>query len=186
LSLDQIAGRLNDRFQLLRGGSRTALPRQQTLRAAIDWSYDLLSDSERALLRRLSVFADGTTLDAAEAVCSGKPIGAADVLELLTELVSKSLVLVDQGRSGRYELLETIRNYGEGKLHETVEAEDISRRHRDWFLSLAERAEPQLRGPDQTAWYNTLELEHDNLRAAFDWSLIRQEPDAGLRLVTAM
>ena len=137
LSVEQIAARLDDRFRLLTGGSRTALPRQQTLRGAVDWSYDLLSEPEQALLRRLAVFAGGFTLDAAEQM--GR-------LDLLTSLVDKSLVQVEEGDDGerRYRLLETFRQYGQEKLTEHGELAEARDRHRDYFLALAEELAPTL------------------------------------------
>ncbi len=132
LAVEQIAARLDDRFRLLTGGSRTALPRHQTLRAAMDWSYDLLSQKERIMLRRLSVFAGGLTLEAAEAVCVGESVEAADILDLLTQLADKSLVVVDtQGGEARYRLLETVRQYGLDRLLEAGETAVVRRRHRD-------------------------------------------------------
>src|SRR3989442_141613 len=187
LSLEQIAVRLNDRFHLLRGGNRTALRRQQTLRATIDWSYDLLSDSERALLRRLAVFAGGITLEAAEEVCAGTTIADTDVLDLITELVAKSLVQAeDSPQEARFRLLETIREYGLSKLREAGEAEWVRKRHSDWFIALAERAEQELRGKDQTAWFSRLEVALDNLRAALDWCSSTGDAEGYLRLAGAM
>ncbi len=187
LPVEQIALRLNDRFRLLTGGSRAALPRQQTLRAAIDWSYDLLTEPERALLRRLSVFAGGWTLDAAEAVCAGGGMGGNegidewDVLDLLSHLIDKSLV---QQQDARYRLLETLRQYGQERLNESAEGDALRARHQQWFLRLAEDAEPQLGGMEQTVWLERLESEHDNLRAALAWSLsVPGEAGASLRLV---
>jgi predicted ATPase/class 3 adenylate cyclase len=170
LSVEQLAARLDDAFRLLTGGSRTALPRQQTLRALIDWSYDLLSEAEQALLRRLSVFAGGWTLETAEAVCSDNGIEEWEVLDLLTSLVEKSLVLYEE-REGepRYRLLETVRQYARDRLEERGETAGVRGRHRDWFLALAERAEPELRRSDQLVWLDRLDGEHDNLRAALEW-----------------
>jgi non-specific serine/threonine protein kinase len=133
LAVEQIVARLDDAYRLLTGGSRSALPRQQTLRAAMDWSYDLLSAHEQAFFRRLSVFAGSFSLEAAEAICAGEPGEAYDVLDALCSLIDKSLVLVEQ-RSGqaRYRLLETIRQYGQDKLQEFAEAATVHRKHRDW------------------------------------------------------
>src|SRR5262249_34714934 len=143
LPIEQIAARMGDSFRLLTGGSRTALPRQQTLRGAIDWSYGLLNPRERQLLQRLSVFAGGWTLEAAEAVCAGEGIEAWEVLELLTSLVDKSLVLCDASAgAGRYWLLETIRQYSRERLLEAGEGEAARGRHLAFFLQLAETAEP--------------------------------------------
>jgi len=188
LAVEQIAARLDDRFRLLTGGSRTALPRHQTLRAAMDWSYDLLSAQEQALLRRLSAFAGGWTLDAAEAICPGDGIAAADILDLLMSVADKSLVLVET-RTGevRYRLLETIRQYGGDRLREAGETDTVLGRHLEWYLRLAERAEPELRGPRQEAWLDRLEAEHDNLRLALEWSGARTPgTDAQMRLAGAL
>jgi predicted ATPase/class 3 adenylate cyclase len=187
LSVEQMAARLDDRFRLLTGGSRTALPRQQTLRATMDWSYDLLSEAERALLCRLSVFSGGFTLEAAEAVCAGNGVAEDEVLDLLSQLADKSLVMVqEQGSEVRYRLLETIRQYGAEKLGGSAEALVVRGRHRDWFLALAERAEPELEGPDQREWLDQLEVEHDNLRSALGWSLESKSVETELRLAGAL
>ncbi|HZO25026.1 MAG TPA: LuxR C-terminal-related transcriptional regulator [Chloroflexota bacterium] len=213
LAVEQIAARLDDRFRLLTGGSRTALPRQQTLRGAVDWSYDLLNGPERTLLRRLAVFAGGFTLSAAEAVCDvgtrnedrgaretsaasraptdgASPVVArlaapADIpvaspldprpsiLELLVSLVDKSLVQVDEAADGerRYRLLETFRQYGQEKLVEHGELAAARDRHRDYWLSVVEDAQPRLDGAGQLATLTYLDREHDNLRAALAWCL---------------
>jgi predicted ATPase len=184
LTVEQIATRLDDRFGLLTGGRRTALRRQQTLRALVDWSYDLLTDGERRLLRRLAVFAGGWTLEAAEAVCSGDGIEAYDVLDLLTGLADKSLVVADQqGRGERYRLLETLRQYAEEKMVEAGEAVAVRDHHRDWIVALAERAAIEGDGPVAVDWSDRLLAERDNLRAALAWSQT-QGPGAavGLRL----
>ncbi|MFN4218073.1 MAG: ATP-binding protein [Candidatus Bipolaricaulia bacterium] len=185
LSVEQIAARLDDRFRLLTGGSRTALPRQQTLRAMMDWSYELLNDRERMLFRRLSAFAGGFTLEAAEAVCADEHILPYEILDLLTNLVSKSLVAFEErDEEARYRLLETVRQYARDKLLETGEAARIRDRHRDWFLAFAERAESALQGPEQALWLKRLETEHDNLRAALEWS--SNDAEIGLRLAGAL
>ena len=188
LPVHQIAARLDDRFRLLTGGSRTALPRQQTLRAVMDWSYILLSEKERTLLRRLSVFAGGWTLDAAEAVCSGNRIETVEVLDLLAQLVDRSLVAVDrEDAEARYRLLDTVRQYAREKLQDSGEETEVHGRHREWFLDLAERTEPELLGPEQGVWLARLEAEHDNLRAALTWSQQEEEGgEAGLRLAGAL
>ncbi len=186
MAMDELAARLSDRFRLLTGGSRTALPRHQTLRATMDWSYDLLSVQEQVLLRRLSVFAGGFTLEAAEAVCADEDVEALETLDLLSRLVEKSLVLAEQlGQEMRYRLLETVRQYSRDKLLEAGESESCRDRHLDFFLALAERTEPQLRGPEQAVWLESMEMEHDNLRAALEWSLNSGVPEAGLRLAGA-
>jgi predicted ATPase/class 3 adenylate cyclase len=180
-SPEEIAARLGDRFKLLTGGSRTALPRQQTLRALIDWSYDLLSDEEQTLLRQLSVFAGGWTFEAAEAVCSDL-----DVLNLLTQLVNKSLVMVDEQESStRYHLLETIRQYARDKLLEAGESEQVRTRHLDFFLKFAEEAESYMNGPQEMEWRMFLDAEYDNLRTALEWGM-ENDVDKVLRLGGAL
>jgi predicted ATPase/class 3 adenylate cyclase len=187
LPVEQIAQRLNDRFRLLTGGSRTALPRQQTLRALIDWSYDLLTEPERALLRRLSVFVGGWALEAAEAVCSGEGIEEWEVLDLLTALAGKSLVVCEEPEGeGRYRLLETVRQYSRDRLLETSEVPVLRDRHRDWYLSLAERAEVEWQRVGDRAWIDRLDREHDNLRAALEWSVACGEAEEGLRIGGAL
>jgi len=201
LSVEQIATRLDDRFRLLTGGSRTALPRQQTLRALIDWSYDLLSEEERIVLRRLSVFAGGWSLEAAEFVCAGEqgsrgaeekispllPSPSAPVLDLLARLADKSLVIVEpRDDETRYRLMETIRQYARDRLLESGEVETIRDRHLDFFVAFAENIEPKLMGAEQFAWLDRLDLEHDNLRAAIDWSQSPGRAQKGLRLVGAL
>jgi predicted ATPase/class 3 adenylate cyclase len=193
LKADQIAERLDDRFRLLTGGSRTALPRQQTLRAMIDWSYDLLPEAERVLLLRLSVFAGGWTLEAAETVCQGSGIDDYNVLDPLAQLVNKSLVVVDadivpvwyDNTETRYRLLETVRQYAREKLSETGEGMMVRDAHLQYFLGLAERAEPQLVGPQVLEWMDKLEIELDNIRAALEWSLNRNA-QIGLQLICAL
>jgi predicted ATPase/DNA-binding CsgD family transcriptional regulator len=187
LSVEQIAERLDDCFGLLTGGSRTALPHQLTLRATMDWSYDLLGQRERSLFRRLPVFAGGFSLEAAEAVCAGEGIEKRDVLELLSHLADKSLVVV-QERNGeaRYRLLETIRQYGREKLRASGELPKTQTRHSHFFVRLAEEAEPELTGAEQRVWLDRLEAELDNLRAALGWSLEGGEPEVGLRLAGAL
>lgn len=187
LPAEQIASRLDDRFRLLAGGARTALPRHQTLRAAMDWSYELLSEHEQAVLRRLSVFAGGWSLEAAETVCAGQGVEAGDVFDLLSRLVDKSLVVVYEAREeGRYRLLETVRQFGRDRLVESGEAETIRKRHRDLFLALAEEAEPRLRTAEQAYWLNRLDTEHDNLRAALEWSQGVSDAESGVRLAGAL
>lgn len=176
LSVDQIASRLDDRLRLLTHGSRTALPRHQTLQATIDWSYGLLSTQQQTLLRRLSAFVGGCTLEAVESVCADvlkqSDILSGDVLDLLSSLVNKSLVIADtSGFEQRYDLLETIREYTRAKLVAAGEEEMVRARHLDWFLQFAERAEHELHGVDQVLWLDRLELEYDNFLAALDWSM---------------
>ena len=176
LSVEEINARLDNRFRLLTGGSRAALPRQQTLRALIDWSYDLLNPQEKTLFHRLSVFAGGWTLEAAEQICSGGEIEDWETLDLLTSLVEKSLAVAEteQGET-RYRLLETLRQYGQDRLLESGEAAALRRRHLEYFLALALEAEPKLAGEEQARWLQRLETEHENLRAALEQSLKEQE-----------
>ena len=185
LSIEQISARLDNRFRLLTGGARTALPRQQTLRALIDWSYDILSDNERLLLRRLSVFVGGWTLETAEEVCAGDGIESYDILDLLTQLVNKSLVVViEHSQSGeiRYRMLETIRQYAREKLMEKGNGESIRDKHLAYFVKLAEQAEPELYRSNQVFWFNKLEDEIDNFRMGLEWALA-SNTEAGLRLI---
>jgi predicted ATPase/DNA-binding SARP family transcriptional activator len=182
LTVGEIAGRLGDRLSLLGGGGRAVLPRHRTLRATLDWSWGLLGARERALLRRLAVFAGGWTLEAAEAVGAGEGIAAEGVLDWLAGLVSKSLVQVEEreGRS-RYRLLEMVRQYVSEQLRASGEEEAVHGRHLAWCQGLAERAEPELTGPEQGAWLARLETEHDNLRAALRWAVTQDRPQ-GLHL----
>jgi len=180
---EQIAEGLMDRFHLLTGGVRTVMPRQQTLQASVDWSYNLLGEDERALLRRLSVFVGSFTLDAAEQVCSAEGSDRQQVLELLSRLVDRSLVQVEEAAAeARYRLLETIRQYGRDRLAESGEEAAVRTRHLDFYVALAERAEPELEGPGLMTWLDRLDLELGNLRAAMDWSAQAREADKGLRL----
>jgi predicted ATPase len=186
LSVDNIAERLDDRFRLLVRGDQTALPRQQTLRASIDWSHDLLSPGERAVLRRLAVFTGGWTLQAAEAVCADGDVSSEAVLELLTHLVEKSLVETD-ARVERYRLLETVRQYALERLEEAAEAHATRQRHLDFFLALAQQAHPALYGPEQAGWLSRLDLERENLLAAHAFCDHAQEgAQLGLRLVASI
>jgi predicted ATPase len=188
LHVDQIAARLNDRFRLLTGGSRTALPRQRTLRAAIDWSYDLLSDPERKLLRRISVFSGDFALEAAETVCVGDEVATEDVLDLISHLVEKSLVNTEKvEHEARYTLLDMVRQYSRDRLLESGEAELMGRRHRDYYVSLAERAVPELTGANQEAWFDRIDQEYENFRSALTWC--QSDPEGTqnqLRLVAAL
>ena len=173
LSAGQISERLEDSLGLLTGGGRVREPRQQTLRGALDWSHELLPAPERVLLRRLSVFAGGWTLEASEAVGSGGGIHEDDALDLLSNLVEKSLVVAEETEKGeaRYRLLEPVRQYALQKLEESGEAEAVRRRHAEFFVALAERARPELRTARQVEWLDTLERENGNLRAALAWTL---------------
>lgn len=187
LSVEQIADRLDDCFGLLSAGGRTAMPRHRTLRATMDWSYELLSREERALFRRLSVFADGFSLEAAEAVCAGDDVERDGVLDLLSHLVDKSLVTArEEDGEARYRMLETIRQYGQEKLEDAGEAEQVRERHAGYYLALAEEAGPELKGERQVAWLERLEREHGNLRAAMRWLLERGEAAEAARLGWAL
>ena len=179
LPVEQIAARLDDRFRLLTGGSRATVARHQTLRATIDWSYDFLTEQERAVLRRLSVFAGGATLEAAEAVCAGDPVDDFEILDLLGRLVEKSLVFTDPAASeARFRLLETVREYARGRLVEAGEGDAALRRHRDWYLALVDEASAAFfQGPEPAEWLERLDREHDDLRAALEWCL--DQPNEG-------
>jgi predicted ATPase/class 3 adenylate cyclase len=180
LQVEQIAARLDDRFQLLTGGNRTALPRQQTLKALIDWSWELLSETERSLFCRLSVFVGGCTLEAAETVGSGNGVDKSTVLDLLTQLVDKSLVVVERegGQEARFRMLETIRQFAREKLSQAGEAARVRSAHADFFIELAAAADREhFRGSEQLTWLNRFETEHDNLRTALEWF---QSMDGGI------
>jgi predicted ATPase/DNA-binding CsgD family transcriptional regulator len=183
LSPQAILARLEHRLDLLTGGPRDLPARQQTLRSTIAWSYDLLDESEQALFRRLSVFVGGGTLEAAEAVCGG------DVLDGVESLVAKSLLRPSEAAEGepRFGMLETIREFGLERLAEVRELAGVRRRHAEYFLDLVERAVPRLRGPEQIAWLDRLETEHDNFRAALEWSLGEDgDTELALRLSGAL
>ena len=183
LSVEQIAARLEDRFRLLTTGDRAATPRQQTLRALIDWSYDLLTEDERVLLRRLAVFAGGWTLDAAEAVGAGGDLDPGDIVDVLTRLVEKSLVAADP-EGGRYRLLETVRQYAQERLNASGEGDEVRARHLAFYLALAETADPNLRGPDAGVWLSRLDLNGENFLSAHAWcDHAENGADLGLRLV---
>lgn len=188
LSAGQISARLDGSLALLRGGGRTILPRHQTLRGALDWSHNFLSEPEKSLFRRLSVFAAGWPLEAAEAVGPGGGVGAGDVLDLLELLVDKSMVVTETGGEDvrRYRLLEPVRQYARERLEESGEAEETRHRHAAFFLMLAEEAEQELTGPAHQAWLERLETEHDNLRAALSWAIDGGDPELGLRLAAAL
>jgi predicted ATPase/DNA-binding SARP family transcriptional activator len=190
LRVEEITARLDDRFRLLTSGTRTALPRHQTLQALIDWSHNLLAEPERMLLRRLSAFSGGWTFEAVENVCVDAGQGdilSQDVLNLITQLVNKSLVIAErkQGQETRYRMLETIRQYAHDKLWAAGEGEMMRQRHLAYFVELAERAEPNLRAFDMVMWLDRLEAEHDNIRAALDWAL-ENDVEAHLRLASAL
>ena len=171
----EIARRLDDRFRLLRAGPRTVEPRQQTLQAMVDWSYALLSTSERQVFTRLGVCAGGISLDGAEIICSGGDVDPLDVLDLVGRLVDKSLVLADHDEGGtpRFRLLETLRAYALDRLGHGEEWEDAHRRHAEYMADLAEAAWIGLRGPDQSEWFARLDSEHDNVRVALGWAVGR-------------
>ena len=182
MSLDQLANRLDDRFRLLTSGSRTALPRHRTLRAVIDWSWELLTDAERMVLRRLSVFSGGASQEAAERVCAGDAVEREQVLELLTSLTEKSLVLAEGDGAPRYRILGTIKEYAEQRLAEAGESDLARRAHLAYVTELAETAEPHLRRAEQLEWLATLEAEHDNIAAAMRGALAAGEAQAAMRL----
>ena len=189
LTLQQIVERLDDRFHLLTTGSRTAVPRQQTLRALIDWSYDLLTEPERQLLRRLAVFARGRTLEAIEAVCAGEGLEVWEIIDLLSQLVDKSLILVEKTPEfgARYFLLESIWDYAHEKLVEAGEDRIFRERHLDYFLRFAEHAAPKICGPTQGEWLARLEQEEINFRLAGETSEeLPGQVAKGLRLLTAI
>lgn len=210
MSVDQLANRLDDRFRLLTSGSRTALPRHRTLRAAVDWSWELLTDAERAVLRRLSVFVGGASLEAAERVCAGDSatdaagggatgtatdaardaarnaagdvVEQGQVLELLTALTEKSLLLADGDSAPRYRMIGTIKEYAGHRLAEAGESDLARHAHLACFTELTETAEPHLRRAEQLDWLATLEAEHDNIVAAMRGALAAGEAQAAMRL----
>ena len=189
LSATEISARLDQRFRLLTTGNRTAMPRHQTLRALIDWSYDLLSPREQLVFGRLSVFAGGWTLDAAEAVTAGGDVADWQVLDLLAALVGKSLVQAEVSHgSTRYRLLETVRHYAAERLAVAgSDASDVRAAHRDYYLSLVETAAPELPGPDEARWLDRIEAEFDNIRAALAFSIAEPgSAEPGLRLAAAL
>ncbi|MCL3992959.1 BTAD domain-containing putative transcriptional regulator [Streptomyces lavenduligriseus] len=190
LGVRELAARLGDRFRLLTSGRRGAPERQQTLRAVIDWSWELLSAPERIVLRRLAAFSDGCDLEAAEAVCAGDGVACAEVPDLVTRLVDRSLVVVVAGPTGpRYRLLESVAAYATERLHEMEDLAAVRDRHLRHYLALAERAEPELRGPGQRSWLARLDAESGNLRSALDEAVRRAaagDPAQAARLATAL
>ena len=181
------SSRLDQRFKLLTHGSRAALERHQTLRSTIDWSYDLLTPTERHALDRLSVFAGGCDLGAAEAVLPDDELDAADVVDVLGQLVDKSLVVVDDVDGGvRYRLLETIRQYAGERLDASGDPVALRRRHADHYVALAEAAGPHLRGHDHLEWTSVVTRDIDNFRAALDWAVETPSPEHALRLVAPL
>jgi non-specific serine/threonine protein kinase len=188
LSPQQIVERLDDRFRLLTGGSRSALPRQQTLRAAIDWSFDLCTPAEQTLWARMSVFSGGFDLEAAEEVCSGKNVPREAVFDVVSALVDKSILFLEpQGSRVRYRLLDTLRQYGRQRLALLGEEKTMQRRHRDYYQRLAERAETEWLSPTQAAWCGWLLAERSNLRAALDFCLTEPgEAHVGLSIAATL
>ncbi len=188
LTVEEIAARLDDRFALLTSAQHGVPSHHRTLRAALDWSFDFLTAQEQALLRRLAVFAGGWTLDAVPPVCAGEEIRLEEIPDVLSSLVNKSLVVAEtlQPGTARYRMLETIRQYARDKLDEAGEAEAIQNRHLDYFLQLAQEAEPHLHGPDQDEWLDRLDSEHLNLRAALEWSLGEGRAERQWKLVEAL
>ncbi|MCX0269662.1 winged helix-turn-helix domain-containing protein [Nocardia zapadnayensis] len=191
MSLEQLADRLDDRFRLLTGGSRTAIPQHRTLRAVVDWSWELLTDAERTVLRRLAVFAGGASLAAAEQVCAdtgdGRNAGVEqwEVLELLTALTEKSLLLTAAESEPRYRMLDTIRQYARDRLEESGEADAARRGHLAYFTGLAATAEPHLRRGEQLEWLAALGAEHDNIAVAMRGALAAGDAAGALRLAAA-
>jgi predicted ATPase/DNA-binding SARP family transcriptional activator len=183
MTLEQLAGRLDDRFRLLSTGSRTALPRHRTLRAVVDWSWELLTGAERTALRRLSVFSGGASLEAAERVCRGDGVEPDQVLELLTSLAEKSLLVTDGDL--RYRMLTTIKEYAVERLAEAGESDGARQAHLGYFTELAETAEPHLRRAEQLAWLARLEADHDNLSAALRGVIAVGDAAAAMRLAAA-
>ena len=185
MSIDQLANRLDDRFRLLTSGSRTALPRHKTLRAVVDWSWELLTDAERMVLRRLSVFSGGASLEAAERVCAGDAVEQDEVLELLTSLAEKSLLLTEGVGAPRYRMIGTIKEYAADRLAEAGESDLARNAHLAYFTELTETAEPHLRRAEQLEWLATLEAEHDNIGAAMRGAIAAGEAQAAMRLAAA-
>jgi predicted ATPase/class 3 adenylate cyclase len=187
MSVEELDEHLDRRFRLVTGGSRVAPRRQQTLRALIDWSYDLLDDAEKKLLCRASTFSGGLTLEAAEHVCSGQGIESWEVLDILTSLTDKSLVVAEEHeRESRYRLLETVREYAREALRASDPGAHWHSRHLAYFLAMSQEGEPHLFGADQKVWLDRLETEHDNLRAALAWSTAGEDAAAGLRMAGSL
>ena len=188
LPTEQIARRLEEPLKLLTVGSRTAPPRQRTLRGALEWSYELLSEDEKRLFRRLSAFAGGFSLEAAEAVVTVGGVEEEGVLDLLSGLVDRALVVAEMSGEGavRYRLLESVRQYALERLHKSRETEAVRRRHVEFFLFLAEESEPGLWGTEEATWLDRLEVEYDNLRAALSWAIGWGAAEQGLRFAAAL
>jgi tetratricopeptide (TPR) repeat protein len=187
MTIERVAARLDDQFRLLSGGSRTAPPRQQTLRATIDWSHDLLTDAERKLFRRLAVFAGGCTPEAVDAIGAGDDIATADVLDLLSQLVGKSLLELDREDGMEwYRLLETVRQYAHDHLDVSGEMIAVRDRHLDWYTAFADEATQGILGPEQGAWFRRLDREYANVRAALGWAIERAAVPVALRPGSAL
>jgi predicted ATPase/transcriptional regulator with XRE-family HTH domain len=187
LNIEQLEKRLDNQFRLLTGGSRSALPRQQTLRATTDWSYELLSATERRLFNRLAVFAGGWTIEAAEEICSDPRKNAHDILTELRQLVDKSMVVIETSANDvRFRLLEALRQYATEKLEASGELADQRERHANYFLAIAEQADRELRGPGQIPWMRRLDREHDNLRAALSHWDARGDLESAARLAGSL
>ncbi|MEQ4207359.1 BTAD domain-containing putative transcriptional regulator [Actinopolymorpha sp. B9G3] len=185
MTVEQLANRLDDRFRLLTSGSRTALPRHRTLRAVVDWSWELLTDAERMVLCRLSVFSGGAGLEAAERICMGEAVEQDQVLELLTSLAEKSLLVTAGDGAPRYRMLTTIREYAADRLAEAGETDQARQAHLGYFTELAETAEPHLRRAEQLEWLARLEADHDNLSAALRAAIAAGDAQAAMRLAAA-
>jgi predicted ATPase/DNA-binding SARP family transcriptional activator len=187
LSAEQILQHLDDRFRLLTNGLRSALPRHQTLYATIEWSYELLSEEERILFRRLAIFVDGWTLEAAMEICTGNDIASSEVLELLSQLVNKSIITTQVSQYGtRYSVLETLRQYAQEKLIKSQENDVLRDKHLKFFLNLAETAEPHLIRPEQLEWLPLLDADYENLRFALEWALNKKTAESSLSLCAAL
>jgi predicted ATPase/DNA-binding SARP family transcriptional activator len=190
MSIDQLATRLDDRFRLLTSGSRTALPRHKTLRAVIDWSWELLTDAERTVLRRLSVFSDGASLEAAERVCAARAVeqsaaGQEQVLELLDALAEKSLLLIEGDSAPRYRMIGTIKEYAGLRLAEAGESDLARHAHLAYFTELTEAADPHLRRAEQLEWLAILGVEHDNIGSAMRAAIAAADARAAMRLAAS-
>ena len=185
LTPEELAARLDNRFRLLTGGSRAALPRHQTLRAVVDWSWDLLEKPERILARRLSVFPGGVTLHSVEEVCADDDLPVEDIVDLLSALVDKSLTQA-VGDAGRYRMLETIRAYSQEQLDTVGELATVRARHAAYFLALAEEAEPHTRRLDQLTWMRQVHVEHDNVLAALHFYTEKSDAADAVRLCAAL
>jgi predicted ATPase len=185
MTIEQLANRLDDRFRLLTSGSRTARPRHRTLRAVVDWSWELLTEAERTVLRRLSVFSGGASLEAAERVCAAPVVEQGEVLDLLTSLAEKSLLVAGGDGALRYRMLGTIKEYAADRLAEAGEPDLARQAHLGYFTELAESAEPHLRRAEQLEWLARLEADHDNIGAAMRGAVAAGPAQAAMRLAAA-